>query len=83
MRSSAVVAIETEEYAERRERLGVLEQQAIDVGPVLALGVGITVLAGLTFLPALLSTLGQVTLPTGQVIDDIDYNTGSARCDLG
>jgi phospholipid/cholesterol/gamma-HCH transport system substrate-binding protein len=77
------------DISELRKVAGTLDRnkaeldRAIQVLPIKLQKIGRTAIYGSWFNFYLCNFKGQVTLPTGQVIDDIDYNTGSARCDLG
>jgi phospholipid/cholesterol/gamma-HCH transport system substrate-binding protein len=77
------------DISELRKVAGTLDRnkaeldRAIQVLPIKLQKIGRTAIYGSWFNFYLCNFKGQVTLPTGQVVDDIDYNTGSARCDLG
>ncbi len=57
--------------------------RALQVLPVKLEKVGRTAIYGSWFNFYLCNFKGQVTLPNGKVIDDIKYDVGAARCDLG
>ena len=77
------------DISELRKVAGTLDRnkaeldRAIQVLPIKLQKIGRTAIYGSWFNFYLCNFKGQVTLPTGQVIDDIDYHTGAARCDLG
>ena len=57
--------------------------RALQVLPIKLNKIGRTAIYGSWFNFYLCNFKGQVTLPNGTVVDDIKFNTGSARCDLG
>jgi phospholipid/cholesterol/gamma-HCH transport system substrate-binding protein len=57
--------------------------RAIKVLPIKLNKVGRTAIYGSWFNFYLCNFKGQVTLPNGTIIDDIKYDVGAARCDLG
>ncbi len=57
--------------------------RAIQVLPIKLEKIGRTAIYGSWFNFYLCNFQGQVTLPGGQIVDDIKYQTGAARCDLG
>lgn len=57
--------------------------RAIQVLPIKLNKVGRTAIYGSWFNFYLCNFKGQVTLPDGTIIDDIKYDVGAARCDLG
>jgi phospholipid/cholesterol/gamma-HCH transport system substrate-binding protein len=77
------------DISELRKVAGTLDRnkaeldRAIQVLPIKLQKIGRTAIYGSWFNFYLCNFKGQVTLPTGQVIDDLDYHTGAARCDLG
>jgi phospholipid/cholesterol/gamma-HCH transport system substrate-binding protein len=77
------------DISELRKVAGTLDRnkaeldRAIQVLPIKLQKIGRTAIYGSWFNFYLCNFKGQVTLPTGQVIEDIDYHTGAARCDLG
>jgi phospholipid/cholesterol/gamma-HCH transport system substrate-binding protein len=57
--------------------------RALQVLPIKLNKVGRTAIYGSWFNFYLCNFKGQVTLPNGTIIDDIKYDVGAARCDLG
>jgi phospholipid/cholesterol/gamma-HCH transport system substrate-binding protein len=57
--------------------------RAIQVLPIKLRKIGRTAIYGSWFNFYLCNFKGQVTLPNGTIIDDIKYDVGAARCDLG
>jgi phospholipid/cholesterol/gamma-HCH transport system substrate-binding protein len=57
--------------------------RALQVLPVKLEKIGRTAIYGSWFNFYLCNFKGQVTLPDGTIIDDIKYDVGAARCDLG
>lgn len=76
------------DITELREVAGTLDRnkaeldRAIQVLPIKLNKIGRTAIYGSWFNFYLCNFKGQVTLPTGQKLDNIQYATGSARCDL-
>ncbi|HEU4512227.1 MAG TPA: MlaD family protein [Nocardioidaceae bacterium] len=74
---------------ELREVAGTLDRnkaeldRAIQVLPIKLNKVGRTAIYGSWFNFYLCNFKGQVRLPDGTIVDDIQYDTGAARCDLG
>ena len=77
------------DISELRKVAGTLDRnkaeidRALQVLPVKLEKIGRTAIYGSWFNFYLCNFKGQVTLPNGTVVDDIKYETGSARCDLG
>jgi phospholipid/cholesterol/gamma-HCH transport system substrate-binding protein len=57
--------------------------RAIQVLPIKLRKIGRTAIYGSWFNFYLCNFKGQITLPGGAVIDDVKYDVGAARCDLG
>lgn len=74
---------------ELRSLAGVLDRnkaeldRAIQVLPIKLEKIGRTAIYGSWFNFYLCAFKGQVTLPGGTIIDDLKYDVGAARCDLG
>jgi phospholipid/cholesterol/gamma-HCH transport system substrate-binding protein len=77
------------DITELRKLAGTLDRnkgeldRAIQVLPIKLNKVGRTAIYGSWFNFYLCNFKGQVTLPDGTIIDDIKYDVGAARCDLG
>jgi phospholipid/cholesterol/gamma-HCH transport system substrate-binding protein len=77
------------DITELRKLAGTLDRnkgeldRAIQVLPIKLNKVGRTAIYGSWFNFYLCNFKGQVTLPNGTIIDDIKYDVGAARCDLG
>jgi phospholipid/cholesterol/gamma-HCH transport system substrate-binding protein len=77
------------DVSELRELTGTLDRnkaeldRAIQVLPIKLQKVGRTAIYGSWFNFYLCNFKGQVTTPDGRVIDNIQYDVGAARCDLG
>jgi phospholipid/cholesterol/gamma-HCH transport system substrate-binding protein len=77
------------DVSELRELTGTLDRnkaeldRAIQVLPIKLNKVGRTAIYGSWFNFYLCNFKGQVRLPNGTIIDDIKYDVGAARCDLG
>ena len=79
----------TKDIKELREVAGTLDRnkaeldRAIQVLPIKLEKIGRTAIYGSWFNFYLCNFKGQVTLPGGTVIDDVQYDVNAARCDLG
>ncbi len=79
----------TKDIKELREVAGTLDRnkaeldRAIQVLPIKLEKIGRTAVYGSWFNFYLCNFKGQVTLPGGRVIDDVEYDVNAARCDLG
>jgi phospholipid/cholesterol/gamma-HCH transport system substrate-binding protein len=79
----------TKDIKELREVAGTLDRnkreldRAIQVLPIKLRKIGRTAIYGSWFNFYLCNFKGQVTLPNGTIIDDVKYDVGAARCDLG
>jgi phospholipid/cholesterol/gamma-HCH transport system substrate-binding protein len=77
------------DIAELREVAGTLDRnkaeidRAVQVLPIKLNKIGRTAIYGSWFNFYLCNFKGQVKLPDGSVIEDIKYDVGAARCDLG
>jgi phospholipid/cholesterol/gamma-HCH transport system substrate-binding protein len=77
------------DVSELRKLTGTLDRnkaeldRALQVLPIKLEKVGRTAIYGSWFNFYLCNFKGQVTLPDGTIIDDIKYDVGAARCDLG
>jgi phospholipid/cholesterol/gamma-HCH transport system substrate-binding protein len=77
------------DITELRKLAGTLDRnkgeldRAIQVLPIKLNKIGRTAIYGSWFNFYLCNFKGQVTLPDGTIIDDIKYDVGAARCDLG
>jgi phospholipid/cholesterol/gamma-HCH transport system substrate-binding protein len=77
------------DITELRKLAGTLDRnkgeldRAIQVLPIKLNKVGRTAIYGSWFNFYLCNFKGQVTLPDGTIIDDLKYDVGAARCDLG
>jgi phospholipid/cholesterol/gamma-HCH transport system substrate-binding protein len=77
------------DVSELRDLAGTLDRnkaeldRAIQVLPIKLNKIGRTAIYGSWFNFYLCNFKGQVTLPDGTIIDDIKYDVGAARCDLG
>jgi phospholipid/cholesterol/gamma-HCH transport system substrate-binding protein len=77
------------DITELRKLAGTLDRnkgeldRAIQVLPIKLNKVGRTAIYGSWFNFYLCNFKGQVTLPDGTIIDDVKYDVGAARCDLG
>ncbi|HSE10382.1 MAG TPA: MlaD family protein [Nocardioidaceae bacterium] len=77
------------DVSELRDLAGTLDRnkaeldRAIQVLPIKLNKIGRTAIYGSWFNFYLCNFKGQMTLPDGTVIDDIKYDVGAARCDLG
>ena len=77
------------DVSELRDLAGTLDRnkaeldRALQVLPIKLNKIGRTAIYGSWFNFYLCNFKGQVRLPDGTIIDDIKYDTGAARCDLG